>query len=212
MQGQSKKFELILTILGLIAIGVLAITLSIIERDQVAKEENPQPIALEMKQSKLVQVKEAYEDYRVLDPDSVVFLSRTFEDGELSEWEVSTGEMNGAIVSELRIHYYDGLPRFVILLETSPSGDWVRETEYYFTANKQLGVLATRLNTFYGNVRVMEQRLYLEGELQDQQKQVYDLDTDEEVSRDYQDYPIQAFSSLEELQRYIGSAILLEEE
>jgi hypothetical protein len=194
-----KKFELILTLIGLVAITALALVLSTIEKEQMQDQAVIVMQEVEENLSEKDLVYQGYQDYRVLEPQHVDIYAKEFFGSILSEWKMRETVNQDLLVSEIRIHYFEERIRYVILFETSPSGDWIRETEYYFAEDGQIGVLSSRLNTFYGNVSVLEQQIYLNGELIDLRKTTTDLDTLELVDRSYQDQPIQVFTTVDAL-------------
>lgn len=199
-----KKFELSLTIIGLISITAIALVLSSIERQQL---ENSSVIQLEQASTNPTEkdlVYQGYQDYRILEPQNLQLFGQEFSDGILSDWKLLESIDQDFLVSEIRLHEFNNTLRYIVLFETSPSGDWIRETEYYFTEEGDLGVLSSRLNTFYGNVSVLEERIYVDGQLIDQRKTTKDLDSLELVDRSYQDQPIQVFNSIEEVKNELN--------
>ncbi len=194
-----KKFELILTIFGLIAIAGLALILSVIEKGQMQDDAIIVLQQVEENASEKDLVYQGYQDYRVLEPERVAIYAQEFFGSILFDWELKETVDQDLIVSEIRLHYFNGSIRYVTLFETSPASDWIRETEYYYTEEGKLGVLSSKLNTFYGNVSVLEEQIYLNGDLIDQRKTTKDLDTLELVDRSYQNQPIQVFETIQDL-------------
>ena len=80
------------------------------------------------------------------------------------------------ILSELQLFHKDGMIIAAFLNESTPSGDWIKQTEYYFRGSGNTAFIFSVLNTFLGNVSV-ETGLYfdLDSVQIREEKQVFDL-------------------------------------
>ncbi len=91
-------------------------------------------------------------------------------------------EKENDILSTLRIFRNHDRVSSILLEETTPSGDWVHTTEYYFYENNEIAFVYSTLSTFYGNVRV-EKRFYYDDSFRKirELKSIYDLQTNREL-------------------------------
>lgn len=138
-------------------------------------------------------------------PEARLFLMKRVWKNELEPQWIMTDPLDGGEKFDAQfIGYGDG--REIVsahLLESSPSGDWMKTTEYYFYEDGNTAFVFSSLQTFAGNVRV-ERRIYLDpaGKIIRELKSVFDLSTGAEKPGDpdtYQDHPTWAIPSLNEL-------------
>lgn len=138
-------------------------------------------------------------------PEARLFLMKRVWKNELEPQWIMTDPLDGGEKFDAQfIGYGDG--REIVsahLLESSPSGDWMKTTEYYFYEDGNTAFVFSSLQTFAGNVRV-ERRIYLDpaGKIIRELKSVFDLSTGAEKPDDpdtYQDHPTWAIPSLNEL-------------
>ncbi len=138
-------------------------------------------------------------------PEARLFLMKRVWKNELEPQWIMTDPLDGGEKFDAQfIGYGDG--REIVsahLLESSPSGDWMKTTEYYFYEDGNTAFVFSSLQTFAGNVRV-ERRIYLDpaGKIIRELKSVFDLSTGAEKPDDpdtYRDHPTWAIPSLNEL-------------
>lgn len=138
-------------------------------------------------------------------PDARLFLMKRVRGNELEPKWLMTDPLDGGATFDAQfMGYADG--REIVsahLLESSPAGDWMKTTEFYFYEDGKTAFVFSSLQTFAGNVRV-ERRIYLNraGKIIRELKSVFDLSTGAEKADDpdtYQDYPTWAIPSLNEL-------------
>ncbi len=138
-------------------------------------------------------------------PEARLFLMKRMWKNELEPQWFMTDPLDGGEKFDAQfIGYADG--REIVsahLLESSPSGDWMKTTEFYFYETGNTAFVFSSLQTFAGNVRV-ERRIYLDpaGKIIRELKSVFDLSTGAEKPDDpdtYRDHPTWAIPSLNEL-------------
>ena len=91
----------------------------------------------------------------------------------------------------------------------SPSGDWAHDVNYYFREDGSLAKIHAQLNTFYGNMTVIRERLYdSKGKLLSSSQQFLDMETQKkkkpgEDGQEFIDEPITAYRTVKALPFYI---------
>ncbi|MEH6727881.1 MAG: hypothetical protein V7703_17155, partial [Hyphomicrobiales bacterium] len=110
----------------------------------------------------------------------------------------------GTTLSELQLFSdADDRTGFAELMETTPSGDWSKATEYCFRSDGSLAFVFSVLRTFYGNVRV-EYRLYFDkqGKQVREIKRIFDLNSGKRLpdnKSDFAEQETKLFKSAREL-------------
>lgn len=131
----------------------------------------------------IAEIRERYQVCRQLRSDEVGLqkLYGVYTDLEKQERPVwhQLPPAEGMVLSELKLYApAAGQTTFAELMETAPSGDWSKATEYCFRADGSLAFIFSVLRTFYGNVRV-EYRLYFDrqGKQVREIKRIFDLNS-----------------------------------
>jgi Tol biopolymer transport system component/peptidoglycan hydrolase-like protein with peptidoglycan-binding domain len=102
---------------------------------------------------------------------------------DLTEW-IPAHQANNESMTLDRISLFSGSDKVLAAIfdEMSPSGDWSRNTEYYFYKNGAVSTIITGLASFYTNT-ITEITYYFDekGEIILERKVIRDLETDEEI-------------------------------
>jgi hypothetical protein len=153
------------------------------------------------------QIRALYQHAKAVEagPESRLFLLKRVRENELEPRWIMTDPLDDSEKFDAQfIGYADG--REIVsahLMESSPSGDWMKTTEFYFYGDGKTAFVFSSLQTFAGNVRV-ERRIYLnrDGKIIRELKSVFDLSTGAEKPDDpetYRDHPTRAVPSIHEL-------------
>jgi hypothetical protein len=180
--------------------GALAILLPLLITMTPASAAPPEPDPIK-------QIRAIYQAAKAVEsrPEARLFLMKRMWKNELEPQWIMTDPLDGGEKFDARfIGYADG--REIVsahLMESSPSGDWMKTTEFYFYEDGNTAFVFSSLQTFAGNVRV-ERRIYLNraGKIIRELKSVFDLSTGVEKPDDpdtYQDHPTWAIPTLNEL-------------
>ncbi|PKA16404.1 hypothetical protein [Leptospira haakeii] len=139
--------------------------------------------------SEILRIREVYksaqEFQKTNSNNSIEYVKYWDEDKKsLSNWERldKNSKKDNDVLSFLRLFKEQDKISSILIEETTPSGDWVHTTEYYFYENHKMAFIFSILSTFYGNVRV-EKRLYFDNSFRKirELKSVYDLQTNKEL-------------------------------
>jgi hypothetical protein len=180
--------------------GALAMLLPLLVTMTPASATPPEPDPIE-------QIRAIYQHAKEVEarPDARLFLMKRVRENELEPKWIMTDPLDNSEKFDAQfIGYADG--REIVsahLLESSPSGDWMKTTEFYFYDDGSTAFVFSSLQTFAGNVRV-ERRIYLNraGKIIRELKSVFDLSTGAEKPDDpetYRDHPTWAVPSIHEL-------------
>ena len=130
----------------------------------------------------ITEIRESYQICRALRTDKV-FMRKMYgvytdlENQDRAIWSTSPPSQ-GMVLEEVVLYGPGGSTQFAELLETTPSGDWSKATEYCYRADGSLAFIFSELRTFYGDARV-EDRLYFDrsGEKIHTIRRIFDLNS-----------------------------------
>ncbi|MEI1279633.1 hypothetical protein V6Z05_14990 [Leptospira venezuelensis] len=138
--------------------------------------------------NEILQIREIYksaQEFQKANSDNSIQYVRYWNENtkDLSNWEtLDKNSKKEDILSFIRIFKDHENVSSILLEESTPSGDWVHTTEYYFYDNSKIAFVFSNLSTFYGNVRV-EKRFYFNESFKiiRELKSIYDLQTNKEL-------------------------------
>ncbi len=104
---------------------------------------------------------------------------------------------------ELQVIDIDTLGTFVLLISSSPSGDWLIRSENYYRQNGNLFFVFWKMNTFRASEpATVERRIYFDedGGVIRKLESVYKLNTKEEIKNpDFMDMEVKYWKTVDEL-------------
>ncbi len=168
----------------------------------------------------ILEIRKLFNEAENLQKETTNYLTlvEIFEgEGSVSNWTVEKKDDNfDSVMSRCIIFFDKGRVFSVSMFETSPSGDWVKYTNYYFYENGNTAFIYATLNTFYGSVTV-ERRLYYDKNMKNikELKDEYKLGTKEPLSATgddpddvvgYMDNPPEIFLNVQEFIQYLMDA------